>query len=166
MPKHLRGSRRSLGVLVATTLMGAGLLGVSLLPAASQQATTIRAYERDGTGFEKFINVNGKRKVAGDYVVEAHPLFRLGTKKRIGRDVVQLTIIRGKGNQDALFRAAGTFQFAGGKVEAAGYSRFSSLEDGAAFTVTGGTGDYAGATGTLTVRSAKRRTYFTLRLNP
>lgn len=45
MPKHLRGSRRSLGFLVATAVIGAGLLGVSLLPAASQQATTIRAYD-------------------------------------------------------------------------------------------------------------------------
>jgi hypothetical protein len=150
---------------ILVTLLGAGVLGAWLLPASSQQGSTIRVYERQGTGFDKFINTDGKRKIAGDYIVGSHPLYRTGTKKRVGRNITTLTIIQQAGREDAKFRAAATFVLGAGKIEAAGSSAFSHLGEGAEFTVTGGTGRYTGATGTLTVREGKRRTFFTFTLN-
>jgi hypothetical protein len=158
---------RKLGMLATMAgLVGAGLLGVSLIPAASQQATTIKVYERQESGFEKFVNTDGRRSVAGDYIVESHPIYRSKTKTKVGRDVAHITLIRAIGKRNAIFRAAATFQFAKGKIEVAGYSTASRLAEGALFTVTGGTGAYAGATGTLTVRENKYRTRFTFILNP
>ena len=136
-----------------------GLIGALLLPASSQE--TIRVYEIQRKGFDKFINVDGKGP-AGDYVVSTDPLYRAGTKKRVGRLVAQLLIMRKSG----LFRASATFKLGKGRIEASGSARFGKLEDGAAFSVTGGTGAYEGASGTLVVRERKGRTFFTFTLNP
>jgi hypothetical protein len=156
---------RKVGLLVTlVTVLAAGLLAASLIPASS--ATTIRVYERQESGFEKYLNLDGKRKVAGDFVVESHLLYKTGTQKKAGRDIVELTLIQPLGKHNARFRAAATFALAAGKIEAAGASAFSRLGKGAVFTVTGGTGAYAGATGTLNVREGKRRTFFTFTLNP
>jgi hypothetical protein len=157
---------RKVAVFATVAILGAVLVGATLIPASSQQGSTIRVYERQGTGFDKYINVDGKRKVAGDYIVGSHPLYRAGTKKRVGRNITNLTIVQPVGRQNAKFRAAATFVLGAGKIEAAGSSVFSHLGDGAEFTITGGTGSYAGATGTLTVREGKRRTFFTFSLNP
>jgi hypothetical protein len=158
---------RKLGLLaIVAGLVGAGLLAVSLIPAASQQATTIKVYESNESGFEKFVNTDGRRSIAGDYGVLTRPIYRSKTKTKVGRDVAHITLIRAIGKRNALIRAAATFQFARGKIEVAGYSTTSRLAEGALFTVTGGTGAYAGATGTVTVRETKFRTQFTFRLNP
>jgi hypothetical protein len=146
-------------------LMGAGLLGASLLPASSQSASTIKVYERHGKGFNKFINTDGRRKIAGDYIVESHPLYRTGTKKKVGRNINNITLIQAVGKNNAKFRAAATFILGAGKIEVAGASTTSNLRTGAAFTITGGTGAYAGATGSLNVREGKRSTFFTFTLN-
>jgi hypothetical protein len=157
---------RKIGLLATlAVLLVAGVLGGSLIPASSQQASTIKVYERQRTGFEKYINTDGKRKIAGDYVVESHPLYRTGTKKKVGRDVVTLTIIQRLGTNNGRFRAAATFVLGAGKIEAAGTSTFGHLGKGAPFTITGGTGAYSGATGTLNVKEGKGRTFFTFTLN-
>ena len=159
---------RKVGALATLAgLIGAGLLGAFLLPASSQQATTITLYEKERSGFEKLINVDGKRKIAGDYIVGTHPLYRVGTQTVVGRDVETLLFVqsRGKHGAKSRFRAAATFTLARGKIEAAGSSTFANLANGAAFTITGGTRAYAGASGTLNVRSAEGRTFFTFTLN-
>ena len=148
---------------VVATLLAAGVLGAWLLPASSQQGRTIRVYERPG--FERFVNNDGKRSLAGDVVIQVNQLYRTGTKKRVGRDVVDVTLIRQVGRNNAIFRVNATFVLGAGKIEAAGTSTFSHLKNGAAFTVTGGTGRYAGATGTVNVREARRRTFFTFSLS-
>lgn len=155
---------RKIGVFATIAILGAGLLGATLMPASSQQGSTIKVYERPG--FERFINNDGKRKLAGDVVIQVNPLYRTGTQKKVGRDVVNVTLIRQIGKNNARFRVGATFVLGAGKIEAAGTSTFSNLRKGAAFTVTGGTGAYAGATGTVNVREAKRRTFFTFTLNP
>lgn len=157
---------RKIGMLATLVLLlGTGLLGASLLPASSQQASTIKVYERHGAGFTKFVNTGAKRKIAGDYIVESHPLYRTGTKKRVGRNINNITLIQAIGKNNAKFRAAATFALGAGKIEAAGATTTSKLRKGAAFTITGGTGAHAGATGTLNVREGKRRTFFTFTLN-
>lgn len=141
-------------------------MGATLIPASSQQATSIKVYERHRVGFEKFVNTDGKKTTAGDYSVSSRPLYRTGTKKKVGRSFSHLTLMQLLGKNDARFRAAATFVLGRGKIEAAGASTFSHLRQGGAFTITGGTGAYAGATGTLNVREGKRRTFFTFTLNP
>ena len=70
------------------------------------------------------------------------------------------------GRNNAIFRVNATFVPGAGKIEAAGTSTFRNLRNGAAFTVTGGTGRYDGVTGTVNVREARRCTIFTFSLNP
>jgi hypothetical protein len=158
--------KKTVALAAATALVGSGVLIGAMLPAASQQATTIRLYERQRKGFEKFINVDGKKSMAGDYILESHPLYRVGTKTKVGRDAATITLIRRVGKQDVLFRAAATFVLPSGKVEVSGLNKSSRLAKGASFAVIGGTGAYEGATGTLTARESKRRMFFTFRLNP
>jgi hypothetical protein len=154
---------RKLGVFATlTAVIGAGLLGLSLIPASSQQSTTIKVYETEGSGYEKFVDVAHKGFGGGDYIVAEHPLYRTGTKKKVGRDSEQITIIKRVGKQDAQFRVAATFLFGGGKIEAAGFSTFGNVAKGAPFAITGGTGAYEGATGTVVAREGKHRTFFTI----
>jgi hypothetical protein len=158
--------RKAVALVVASALVGSGVVIGAMVPASSQQGRTIRLYEREGTGFDKFINVDGPG-VAGDTIIETHPLYRLGTRKKVGRDVAHITLIRAIGNQgNALFRVALTARLGGGKIEASGFGTLARLSRGFRCAVTGGTGLYAGATGTLTFRETERRGLFTFRLNP
>jgi hypothetical protein len=157
--------RRKIAVFgVLTVVLAVGVMIATLLPASS--ATTIRVYEKGNKGFEKQINVDGQHSLAGDYVVGTHPLYRAKTGERVGRDTVQLLFIRAIGKQDARFRAAATFKIEGGTLEAAGTAKFTSLEGGAKFAITGGTGAYDGATGTLVVRESPHRTHFDFNIIP
>ncbi|MFN2489413.1 MAG: hypothetical protein ABR529_06700 [Actinomycetota bacterium] len=157
---------RKIGLLATlAVLLGAGVLGASLIPASSQEDSTIKVYERQGTGHDKYINTDGKAKLGGDYFVGSHPLYRTGTKKKVGRNITNLTVVQPLGKNNARFRAAATFVLGAGKIEVAGASSISRLGKGAVFTITGGTGAYAGATGTLNVREGKRRTFFTFTLD-
>jgi hypothetical protein len=151
--------RKLIALGVVTSVVAVGLAIVSLVPASS--ATTIRLYEIENKGYEKFVNADGKPSPAGDYVVQTHKLYYKGSGKKAGLDVANLTIVRPVGKHDAIFRAAATFRLAKGKLEASGFSTFAKLQKGAAFTVTGGTGAYENQTGTLVVRTGKFRTFFT-----
>jgi Allene oxide cyclase barrel like domain len=157
--------RRKLATFGALTgLLAVGLMIVTLLPASS--ATTISVYDKSGRGFERQIDVDPQRGLAGDYIVGTHALYRAGTGKRVGRDTLQLLFIRALGKQDARFRAAATFKIDGGTIEAAGSRKFSKLDTGAKFAITGGTGAYAGASGTLVVRETPHRTHFVFHIIP
>ena len=74
--------------------------------------------------------------------------------------------IRAIGKQDARFRATATFKLNGGTLEAAGAGKFSQLDAGHKFAITGGTGAYNGATGTLVVKETPYRTHFTFNVIP
>jgi Dirigent-like protein len=157
--------RRKVAVLgVLTSVLAVGVMIATLLPASS--ATTIKVYEKLNKGFEKGINVDGKRSIAGDYLVYTRALHRARSGAKVGRNVAQLTFIQALGRQNARFRAAATFKFSGGTLEVAGASTFSKLENGAKFSITGGTGAYNGATGTVIVRNTRYRTHFTFNVIP
>jgi hypothetical protein len=147
-----------------TVVVAVGVMIVTLLPASS--ATSIRVYEKDRVGFEKDINVDGKKSIAGDYAVYTRPLYRAGTNKRVGRNVVQLTFIRGSRNGDVRFRAMATFKFKRGSLEVSGTSKFSKLQTGGKFAITGGTGIYNGAAGTMVARATRHRTHFDFNIIP
>jgi hypothetical protein len=146
-----------------TSVLAVAVMIATLLPASS--ATTIRVYEKHRVGFEKDINVDGKG-LAGDYFVDTHPLYRAGTGKRVGRSTSQLTFVRVVHHNPRL-RAAGTFKIGRGTLEVAGSAKASQFEEGTArFAITGGTGVYDGAAGTMLVRDTKHRTHFTFNVIP
>jgi hypothetical protein len=157
----MRRKVAAFGALTVVLLIG--LMIATLLPASS--ATTIHVYEKHREGFEKDINVDGKG-IAGDYFVDSHRLFRAGTGNRVGRSVSQLTFVRPL-HRDVRLRAAGTFKINGGTLEVAGTAKFSQFRDGSAhFAITGGTGVYNGAAGTMFVRDKKHRTHFIFHVIP
>jgi hypothetical protein len=95
-------------------------------------------------------------------------LYEPTSNDRVGHNAAQLTLIRrvGKKGFQCVVPRRSHLSAGGGKIEAAGFSTFRKLRQGAAFTVTGGTGAYEGARGMLTVREENYRTYFTFSLNP
>ncbi|HEX3328147.1 MAG TPA: hypothetical protein VHV50_14235 [Actinomycetota bacterium] len=150
-----------------TVVLVAGFMLATLLPASS--ATSLKLYEKEREGFQTIINTDGKGNGPGDYFVGSHPLYRAGTSDRVGREIVQLTIIRtlGKNQRDARFRIASTFRVNGSTLEVAGSGKLSELEKGtAAFSITGGTRDYSGASGSATVRVGLRRDHITFNITP
>jgi hypothetical protein len=157
---------RKIGIFATVAILGAGMLWATLVPVSSQQAATIRVYERHRSGSERFVNNDGKRSVAGDFLLQVKPIYRTGTKTRVGREIVQVTLIRALGRNNVMFRVAATFVLGKGKLEAAGTTTQKHLRSGAAFSITGGTGAYANASGSLNVREGKRRTFFTFSVNP
>lgn len=148
-----------------TAVLATGLIVATLLPASS--ATTIRVYEKHRLGFERFINLDGKHSIAGDTDIQDNPLFRVGAGTNVGRDIVQVVFIHRLPHNDARFRVAATFRIGRGKLEIAGTSKLSKLDRGTAtFAITGGTGKYNGASGTLIVHEKRFRTSFTLHVIP
>lgn len=167
--------RMKLAALAAlTALITSGLIVTTLLPASS--TTNLALYVKRREGFVKYINANGEKSAAGDYIVYSRPLYQSGTGQEVGRVTVQRTLIHRLGKHDARFRLAATFSlrkdFALGRgtVEVAGYNKVSTTREGfiiSTFAVTGGTKKYNGASGQLLVWVKDYRTHFTLLLiNP
>lgn len=130
-------------------LLAAAVAVVSVAPASSQQPDQPVRIEviESGDGFERVIDVGKKGFSSGDYVVSIDALVDRQTQQRVGRVVGKSTLVK---PQKALFLTEGTFEFEGGSVTAEGLIAFGEDVD-AVLAVTGGTGDYATARGTVSV---------------
>jgi hypothetical protein len=157
------GSRREKGEMMRRTailglcaaLIGVGLVGGSLLPAASQETQTFTRCEKNNRGFEKFVNVGKRGLSAGDWSVASSPVFNPATGDRVGRTYLRFTIVKPIGRRDARSLVDGVVQLGRGKVSFYGTFKFSGFPQGVTTPITGGTGSFAGAGGTLTARSGR-----------
>jgi hypothetical protein len=153
----------------AISLLIVGVLGVSaataqVIPAASHptERTVIHAYEVE-KGYAKMIDDGGKGMTAGDVIFENLPVFDAATDERIGDTATVITVIRGPKNNPLLWLDC-EVGLAGGSITFAGGERMADMfGDGALFSVTGGTGDYRDAVGTVIATHAERdgRSIFT-----
>ncbi|HEX3325797.1 MAG TPA: hypothetical protein VHV50_02260 [Actinomycetota bacterium] len=123
----------------------------SLVPASSHGAITKRftLCEQNNTGYSKSIDVGRHGFSAGDYALNSTPAYHAG--QRVGRDVGKQTIVRLIGKHDARFIVDATMILHAGKISAYGPARFSAFDKGVSFPVTGGTGLYRKAVGTVRV---------------
>jgi hypothetical protein len=127
------------------------ILLASLVPASSQQATkkTFTVCERDNSGFNKNIDVGRHGFSSGDYNVASTPDYRAG--HRVATDISKMTVVHRIGKHDAQIIIDATMILRNGKITAYGPARFSRFAKGVSFPVTGGTGHYRKARGTVRV---------------
>ena len=156
--------RRKLSVIggVAALLTTALVVGI-LVPAASQQPTTQTIVvcdpdEGPNAGFSREIDVGKNGFSSGDYVVFTDKWYNPATGARRGRDAGRFTFIRPLGKRNGVFYIDATGIFKTGKIMVSGAATFAKIEGkGAKFAVTGGTGAYREAEGTLIAKSGRCR---------
>ncbi len=144
---------------VFTVVLVAGMLGVvASIPAASQtepQRTEVNVYEL-AQGYSKVIDERREGLSRGDLIVENLPVFDSTTDAKVGETVTVVTIVRGPADNPLIWIDCevavtdGVLVFSGG-------ARFAEFfTDGATFAVTGGTGAYRDATGSVVVTHEER----------
>ena len=151
--------RRKLVVTVALVVaVGTGLIIGGALPASSQGGRTrFTVCEKDSKGFSRDIDADGNGEFSpGDYQMFTDPWFDPATGRRHGRDAGVFTFIRPSGDRNGWFQVVATAFFAEGRitVTATGKFSWSATKDGTNFPITGGTGHYRNASGTVTIKDA------------
>lgn len=121
---------------------------------------TIRASEvfrDDDKGEFNFIDLNGPGETSGDYFVLSDSVFNAQGTKRIGRvsgDFMSVEFGRNAGAEIDV-----TFVLPHGMLTVEGFNEFR--ENSPELAITGGTGRFSNASGTLEVGFASDRTLFT-----
>lgn len=151
---------------VITTIASVALLAVPVVAwfaPASVASTQIQVLDHEGP-FEKELDLGKSGFSPGDITLGTHQLFDAASPTTVvGRDFERLMVLRViAGGQDADFIYDSTLRLAGGDVVLYGEGRFSDISstEGATIAVTGGTGTYAGATGTATFTATENEGEF------
>jgi len=163
-------SRNTRIVAIAAAVVAIPLTALSLQPtnaaSTSSAADTFRLVERQGTF--RYVDLPPKQRseesppTAGDEIVLTSRLYRSGD--RVGTLHAVCTFTRRTANFDRLpASCAGTFVLKGGSIQVAAGGM---LKDKFELAITGGTGRFAGASGTVTSDSTGRRTVNTVHLLP
>jgi hypothetical protein len=144
---------------VASGLLAAGALGASVVSTEAQQAGpptgTLQLTQRDRDASFKFINVPPRQRrpgVGDSFLITGAVRDQAG--QRAGRLQADFVITGARGAQA---QGSATFVLAGGHIVLSGAETRARVDE---FAVTGGTGRYAGARGTLTVSEHRRSTTF------
>ena len=151
--------RKPAAVFTFVLLVGGLLLG-SLQPASSQappQGRTLTFFDPGKTDFEKNVNVGPKRFSSGDWTVLKDRFFDTETCEKAGVLLGRFTFVKSIGDRNGYFLMDGGMLLPDGRITFYWPGKFSDFgeadappTDGAA--VTGGTGPYEGAGGTVTVQ--------------
>lgn len=164
---------KRLVVLVAAGLAAVAVTAVlSSSGSAQSSGRTLQVFEPDkGSTFGLVDNpprAKNKRNPAisaGDYIVIGNPVLDQARKKRLGRFDAQCTAIaRGKNFSRPPFLCHAAMRLRDGTI--AFTADFKGLPRTVVAAVTGGTGAYNGARGTLTSKTVKTGTVVTISLLP
>ena len=164
---HISRNKRIAVTVVAVAAIPVTALSLQPTNAASSSSApeTFRLVERPGTF--KFVDVPPRQQseesppTAGDQLIFTSPLFRSG--ERAGKLHAVCTITRRTQTWDRIQASCvGTFDLRAGSIQLAVGGRI--FEDRLEIAVTGGTGRYAGANGTVTSVTRGNRTVDTVRL--
>lgn len=169
--------RKTAAVSTFVLLVGGLLLG-SLQPAVSQAPVnqTLTFFDARATDFEKVINEGGEGFGPGDWTVIKDSFFDTETCERAGIMIGRFTFIKESGRNDGFFSLEGGAHLSDGRVTFTWPGRFTDF--GQADTpptqggaITGGTGAYEGAGGTIMVQEDqqmcdKRGALVTITLQP
>jgi allene oxide cyclase-like protein len=132
------------------------MIGIGATPAGSQspkQRTTIEVFDPNKTPYNTNINERSKKFGSGDWSVGLENFLDPETCERAGRAVTKFTFVKPLGNEDGYYTIDATILLPDGKITVAGGGTFGEFEeeDGAAFSVVGGTGAYQDATGQMNI---------------
>lgn len=152
--------------LVAATILGIGMATAGISPAAADlDADQFRL--RAATMTERFEDVGRKGESLGDSFISTEKLFHGG--ERVGTSAVTCQVTRFSQRMNSIrLLCHATLSLRGkgdliihGKVV---FRRGSNARP--VLAVTGGTGDYAGASGTMTLDEERRSSHYIIQLLP
>ena len=155
--------RARYAILVAAVVAAMGLIGAWVVPAQSQPAAGARAnsfavsvFDRDGP-LTRFVDAGARGFSVNDALYERHGAYDPNTGELIGDLVTHVNILRplGKKGENALGILDCTVEAPNGDLTFYGAVRLSEFGPGVTLPVTGGTGDYWGARGTVTIKLGK-----------
>ena len=151
--------KRVASVVMALCLIG-GVLLANLETASSQappQGRTITFFDPDQTDFERTINERNRRFGSGDWTLIKDRFYDPDTCEKAGIMLGRFTFLKSVGRNNGFFLMDGGVHLPDGRMTFYWPGRFTDFgqpdnppTEGAA--VTGGTGAYEGAGGTLTVQ--------------
>ena len=155
--------KRVLSVVVAVCLVG-GILLANLETASSQappQGRTLTFFDPGPTDFEKNINEGPRRFSPGDWTVIKDRFFDTETCEKAGVLVARFVFVKSTGQNNGFFIFDGGLLLPDGKLTAYWPGKFSDFGQGdtpptEGGAITGGTGAYEGAGGTLTVQEDQK----------
>ncbi|MGH2754416.1 MAG: allene oxide cyclase barrel-like domain-containing protein [Actinomycetota bacterium] len=139
----------------AVSVLCIGVMTATLLPATGQiSGKRFVLCEKNGPkDYEKDVDVRPNGFSAGDQFLFSEPEFDEAGRK-VGKIVGSGRVIRTFGERDALVQFNVSLNLDGGRIEIQASSKFTNTT-GATFAIVGGTGRYAGKTGTVKVRSRR-----------
>jgi len=164
---HISRNKRIGAAAVAVAALPVTALALQPTNAASTSSAqeTFRLVERPGTF--KYLDLPPKQRSnnsppsVGDEIILTSRLYRSGT--RVGTLHAVCTVTKRTGNVERTpLSCVGSFVLGRDSIEVAGIVVTEDID----IAITGGTGRYAGARGTVTAKSSGRRTVDTIHLLP
>ena len=154
---------RKLAVISLSVLLIGGLVFIAAQPAApqGQGGNTVTLFDPNKTDFEKTVDEGKKGDSAADWSVIKDRVFDPETCDKAGEFVGRFTFVKAVGERDGYFLLDAGLLLETGKLTLYWPGIFSEFENPTAPTsggaITGGTGEYAGAGGTITVEEDVQR---------
>lgn len=144
------GKWKFFGISLAILLVG--VLAASLVPAMSQGGRRFVLCEKNGRhDYEKDIDADQDGDFsAGDQFIFSEPEYD-NSGDRIGKIAGHATIIRLVGDRDAIASFNVSLNLKGGRLEVQAAGKFSNFRNNPSFPIVGGSGQYSGAGGTITI---------------
>ena len=144
------GKWKFFGISLAILLVG--VLAASLVPAMSQGGRRFVLCEKNGRhDYEKDIDTDQDGEFsAGDQFIFSEPEYD-NSGDRIGKSAGKATVIRLLGDRDAIASFNVSANLKGGRLEIQAAGKFSNFRHNPSFAIIGGTGQFAGAGGTITI---------------
>ena len=144
-------------------MVGAGTIaavGLALLPVspAAGAVERMRVCDQNLPGYTKYVDAAEEGHSSGDSYMFTDKLLDPRTGRKAGRHIGQFTVVRPVGDTGpagAVYLGRAMFFFPRGRVTIELAGPFDKLREGASWPVTGGTGRYENATGTVFVESRK-----------
>ncbi|MDQ3963889.1 MAG: hypothetical protein M3277_08275 [Actinomycetota bacterium] len=143
--------KRIISVSISAATVGMLLAILSVVPASSQVSRTeLHVYETEN-GLSKFLDLGKTGFSSGDKQLENLPVFDQTTDDKLGRTVTEITFVRGPADNPLIFIDCEVQFDDGSAIVFAGAGRFAEVVEGLTLAVTGGTGTYMDASGTITI---------------
>jgi len=138
---------RGLAATVASSLLALTAVA-TFVGTASAGDTTITVFDVEGP-YTKSVDAGTPGFGPGDLVLEIQPLINPMDQSSVGKVYTRIQVMKLLKGGDFVFFLDCQVDLAGGNILFSGSAKFSDFSTGATFPVTGGTGSYALARGSV-----------------